>query len=68
MKKIVSLILMILLIICSITNVYALSTCDMDIHTKETNFSKNEEFTVDIKISNLKTQKRNYFIRCNIRI
>ncbi len=68
MKKIVSLIVIILLIICNITNVYASSTCDVNIHTKETEFSKNEEFTVDIKISDLKTQKRNYFIRCNIRI
>lgn len=58
MKKIVKLSLVLLLItIFMIGNVYAANGCDMSVETNKTELSKNEEFTVDFKISNIKSEK-----------
>ncbi len=55
MKKIISIVL-ILLVILSVTNVYA-SSCKVTLSTPKTDLAKNEEFTVDVSISDIDDEK-----------
>ena len=58
MKTIVKLSLIILLIIVCFTGVvYAASSCNISLETTKTEFNKNEEFSVDVKISNIQSER-----------
>lgn len=57
MKKIVKLSLIFLIAICIVGNVYAILNCNIDIKTNKSQYSKNEEFTVNINLSNVKADK-----------
>lgn len=55
MKKIVSLIL--LMIICITTTVYATTNCKASLQTAKSEYSKGDEFTVDVNITDLKSDR-----------
>ena len=57
MKKIIKLTLISLIIACIMGNVYAAISCNMELQTEKKEFNKNEEFTVDVKISNLQSDR-----------
>lgn len=58
MKKIVKLsLIMILIIMCFAGAVYAASSCNISLVTAKTEYSKNEEFSVDVKISNIQSER-----------
>ena len=58
MKTIVKLsLIMLLIIICCTGIVYAASSCNIGLETTKTEFSKNEEFSVDVKISNIQSER-----------
>lgn len=58
MKKIVKLsLIMILTIMCFAGAVYAASSCNISLVTAKTEYSKNEEINVDVKISNIQSER-----------
>lgn len=58
MKKIVKLsLVMLLAIICFTGAVYAASSCSISLETVKSEFSKNEEFSVDVKLSNIQSER-----------
>ena len=57
MKKIVKLSLVLLMAMFMIGNVYAANGCDVSVESNKTQLSKGEEFAVDFKISNIKSEK-----------
>lgn len=57
MKKIVKLSLIIFIIICITNNVYAMTTCNVELSTSSTEVSKNEEFVVAVRLSNVQTDE-----------
>lgn len=57
MKKIVSLILILLTVICMMGSVYAATSCNISVQTAKTEYSKNEQFTVDVNIANIKSDR-----------
>lgn len=58
MKKIVKLsLIMLLAIICFTGAVYAASSCSISLETAKAEFSKNEEFSVDVKLSNIQSER-----------
>ena len=57
MKKKVSLILIVLTLFYMIGNVYAATTCNINISTTKTEYSKNEEIAVQVNISNIQSEK-----------
>lgn len=57
MKKIVKLSLILLVVIFIMGNVYGAFSCEMSIHLEKTEFSKNEEFDVDVNVANIGAQR-----------
>lgn len=60
MKKIgkLSLVLISLVIIaCFVGNVYAAASCNMELQTTKTELDKNEEFTIDVKLTNIQSER-----------
>lgn len=58
MKKIVKLsLVMLLIIVCCTGAVYAASSCNISLETAKSEFSKNEEFSVDVKLSNIQSER-----------
>lgn len=58
MKKMVKLsLIMLAAIICFAGVVYAASSCSISLETAKTEFSKNEEFSVDVKLSNIQSER-----------
>lgn len=57
MKKIISLTLSILLTICLVNIVYADSLCKVDLQVSKSKLSKNEEFSVNVVLSNIQDEK-----------
>lgn len=57
MKKIVKLSLIFLITMCIMGNVYGALNCNIDIKTDKTEYSKNEEFTVNINLANVNADK-----------
>lgn len=65
MKKIISLSLSILLIFCLINTVYASSPCNMTLQGK-TQLTLNEEFTVNLEISDIQDQNGIYAVSAKL--
>lgn len=57
MKKIIVLSLILLITISMVINVYATSTFEMSLQSSKNEVSKGEEFTVDVKLSNIQMDK-----------
>lgn len=57
MKKIVTLSLTLVLVFMVITNVYAVSSFKVSMETSKDEFTKKEEFTVEVKISDIQDEK-----------
>lgn len=57
MRRIVKLSLILLMTVFIMGNVYAALSCQMEVKASKTEVSKNEEFTVDINISNIQSDK-----------
>lgn len=57
MKKIVSLILILLTVICMAGSVYAALNCNISVQTAKSEYSKNEQFTVDVNLSNIQSDR-----------
>lgn len=55
MKKVVSLIL--LMIICITTSVYAATSCNASLQTAKSEYSKGDEFTVDVNVTDLQSDR-----------
>ena len=56
MKKIVVLSLIFMLIVCMMGRVYAAFSCEVNMEASKTQVSKNDEFTVDVKIANIQSE------------
>lgn len=57
MKKIVKISLILLIAMCIIGNVYAALSCNVSIKTSKAELNKNDEFTVDVNISNIQSDR-----------
>lgn len=57
MKKIVKLSLVLLMAICIMGNVYAATSCNVSVQTAKSEYSKNEQFTVDVNIANIQSDR-----------
>lgn len=57
MKKIVKLSLVLLMAICIMGNVYAALSCNVSVQTAKSEYSKNEQFTVDVNIANIQSDR-----------
>ena len=57
MKKFVTLSLTLVLIFMVITNVYAVSSFKVSMEASKDELTKNEEFTVEVKISDIQDEK-----------
>lgn len=57
MKRIIKLSLIFLIAMCIVGNVYGVLKCNVDIATAKTEYSKNDEFTVDINLANVNADK-----------
>lgn len=68
MKKIVILSFILLTTISMVINVYATSTFEMSLQSSKSEVTKGEEFTVDVKISNIQMDKGIIAIRWKNRI
>lgn len=68
MKKIIVLGLIILTTISIVINVYATSTFEMSMQSSKSEVTKGEEFTVDVKISNVQMDNGIIAIRWKNRI
>lgn len=57
MKRIIKLnLIMLLVIMCLVGVVYAAPSCSISLETSKLEFSKNEEFNVDVKLSNIQSE------------
>ena len=50
-------VIILLIIVCFTGAVYAASSCNIGLETTKTEFDKNEEFSVDVKISNIQSER-----------
>ena len=57
MKKIVSLTLILVVMMTLVSNVYAASSYKLSLEPSKTEVSKGEQFTVDVKISEIQDEK-----------
>lgn len=58
MKRVIKLSLIIVLtIICLTGSAYAAPSCNISIQTSKTEFNKNEQFTVDVKLSSIQSER-----------
>lgn len=58
MKRVIKLSLIIILAIICLTGVaYAAPSCNIEIQTSKTEFDKNEQFTVDVNLSNIQSER-----------
>lgn len=57
MKKVVKLSLVLLMAICIMGNVYAATSCNVSVQTAKSEYSKNEQFTVDVNIANIQSDR-----------
>lgn len=57
MKKVIKLSLIVFSIICFMSNVYAMTTCNVELSTSSAKVSKNEEFVVSVRLSNVQTDE-----------
>ncbi len=57
MKKIVTLGLILMLIICMIGNVYAAFSCHVNMQASKTQVTKNNEFTINVNVSNIQSER-----------
>lgn len=57
MKKLLKLSLVLLITIFMVGSVYAASGCNISVSTAKNEYSKNEEFTVDVNISNIQSER-----------
>lgn len=57
MKKLVSLILMLLTVVCVMGSVYAAPNCNVSITTGKTEYRKNDEIVAEVNISNIQSEK-----------
>lgn len=57
MKKILKLSLVLLMTMCIMGNVYAAINCNVSVQTDKTQISKNEQFTVNVNISNIQSDR-----------
>lgn len=58
MKKAVNIsLILVILIICIMGNVYAAINCKISMHTSKNEFKQGEEFVVDVKLSNLQSER-----------
>lgn len=57
MKRVVKLSLVLLITICMIGSVYAALSCNVSLQASKTEVSKNEEFTVDVNIANIQSER-----------
>ena len=57
MKKIVSLVLMLLTVVCIMGSVYAAPNCNVGITTEKTEYRKNDEIVAQVSISNIQSEK-----------
>lgn len=57
MKRIVKLSLILLATMCIMGNVYATINCNVNIVTAKTEYSENEEFTVDVNLTNIQSEE-----------
>lgn len=58
MRKIAKLsIIMLLMIVCLTVNVYAKPNCNISMQTNETEVSKGTEFTIDVNLSDIESEK-----------
>ena len=57
MKKIISMSLVLIIAICIMGNVYAALSCNVSLQANKTKLSKNEEFIVDVKVSNIQSDR-----------
>ncbi len=55
-NKIMYFIIMLLIAIIMLGKVYAISECNVEIKAQKNNLNKNDEFTVDVNISNIKSE------------
>lgn len=57
MKKIILMSLILVIAICIMGNVYAALSCNISLQSNKTKLNKNEEFVVDVKISNIQSDR-----------
>lgn len=57
MKKIISLSLIVLMVICITANVYAATSCNASLQTSKSEYDKGDEFTVDVNVTDLKSDR-----------
>ena len=58
MKKIVKLsIIMLVITICMVGNTYAALSCEVNMKANKTEISKNDEFTVDVDVSSIQSER-----------
>ena len=57
MKKIVSLVVMLLTVVCIMGSVYAAPNCNVGITTEKTEYRKNDEIVAQVSISNIQSEK-----------
>lgn len=57
MKKIVTLSLILILTICIMGNVYGAFSCQINMETSKTQVSKNDEFSINVNVSNIQSEK-----------
>lgn len=55
MKKIIILSLIVFTIMCTMSNVYAKTTCNVELSVSKNQVSKNEEFVATVRLSNVQT-------------
>ena len=57
MKKIIMSSFILILTVCIMGNVYGAFSCQINMEAPKTQVSKNDEFTVDVKITNIQSEK-----------
>lgn len=57
MKKIISLSLILLMLVCITTNVYAATSCNASLQTSKSEYNKGDEFTVDVNVTDLQSDR-----------
>ena len=57
MKKIIMSSFILILTVCMMGNVYGAFSCEMNMKTSKTQVSKNDEFTIDVNIANIQSER-----------
>ncbi len=57
MKKIITLSLILMVTICIMGNVYGAFSCQINMETSKTQVSKNDEFSINVNVSNIQSEK-----------